>query len=461
MEHYVGGDYQAVPPASPAGPRPYNSPPLPNRGDEQQLRQEQQQYHRQQYQHQQHLQHTTPSPRAAPRRVRPTRRLRAVALASLTTALFSLRRPLKDYEGAEYSSIPLQAMPSAAAHAMSAVNPTPSSAHLPHATSSPSFSTFVSGDSGGHYFTGPPSPPSASQPPAQHLSPPGAFHAPVYGGSRVQRRKTMRNIQLTKGHLVVDAPVPDGVLQNAGIKTGEEFTHLRYTAATCDPNDFVAQNYTLRSAMYGRHTELFVVMTMYNEDDELFCKTMSAVTKNIAHLCTRTKSRTWGENGWQKAVVCIVADGRKKIHPRVLTCLAAMGVYQDGIAKNTVNGKEVTAHIYEYTTQIVIDRDLTIRGQDRGTVPVQVVFCLKEQNKKKLNSHRWFFNAFGPVVNPNVCVLLDVGTRPTGTSIYHLWKAFDRDPLIAGACGEIAADLGRGWSNLLNPLVATQNFEYK
>lgn len=32
---------------------------------------------------------------------------------------------------------------------------------------------------------------------------------------------------------------------------------------------------------------------------------------------------------------------------------------------------------------------------------MQVIFCLKEQNKKKLNSHRWFFNAFGPLIQPN------------------------------------------------------------
>lgn len=36
-----------------------------------------------------------------------------------------------------------------------------------------------------------------------------------------------------------------------------------------------------------------------------------------------------------------------------------------------------------------------------GSCPVQILFCLKEQNKKKLNSHRWFFNAFGPLIKPN------------------------------------------------------------
>lgn len=50
-------------------------------------------------------------------------------------------------------------------------------------------------------------------------------------------------------------------------------------------------------------------------------------------------------------VVCIVSDGRAKINARTLSVLAAMGVYQDGVAKNVVAGKPVTAHIYEYTTQ--------------------------------------------------------------------------------------------------------------
>jgi len=94
-------------------------------------------------------------------------------------------------------------------------------------------------------------------------------------------------------------------------------------------------------------------------------------------------------------------------------------------------------------------------------VPVQVLFCLKEKNAKKLNSHRWFFNAFSPLLNPNVCVLLDVGTRPGGKSIYHLWKAFDHNSSVGGACGEIKAMKGRAWRALLNPLVAAQNFEYK
>ena len=55
---------------------------------------------------------------------------------------------------------------------------------------------------------------------------------------------------------------------------------------------------------------------------------MHGVMKNIRHLTTRDRSRTWGPDAWKKVVVCIVSDGRSKINPKTLNVLAAMGVYQ-------------------------------------------------------------------------------------------------------------------------------------
>lgn len=90
-----------------------------------------------------------------------------------------------------------------------------------------------------------------------------------------------------------------------------------------------------------------------------------------------------------------------------------------------------------------------------------MIFCLKQKNSKKINSHRWLFNAFGRILNPEVCILLDAGTKPGPKSLLALWEAFYNDKNLGGACGEIHAMLGKGWRNLLNPLVAAQNFEYK
>ena len=274
---------------------------------------------------------------------------------------------------------------------------------------------------------------------------------------------TKKEVRLINGELILECKIPTILHSFLPRRDEREFTHMRYTAVTCDPDDFVLKGYKLRQNIGStmRETELFICVTMYNENEIDFTRTMHGIMRNIAHFCSRTKSRTWGKDGWQKIVVCVIADGRQKVHPRTLNALAALGVYQDGIAKNVVNQKEVTAHVYEYTTQVSLDEGLKFKGAEKGIVPCQMVFCLKEKNQKKLNSHRWFFNAFGRALTPNVCILLDVGTKPESKALYYLWKAFDQDSNVAGAAGEIKAEKGKGWLGLLNPLVASQNFEYK
>lgn len=274
---------------------------------------------------------------------------------------------------------------------------------------------------------------------------------------------TRKEVKLINGELILECKIPTILYSFLPRRDDVEFTHMRYTAVTCDPNDFVDRGYKLRQNIgsTSRETELLICITMYNENEIDFTRTMHGVMRNLSHFCSRAKSRTWGKDGWQKIVVCIISDGRSKVHPRTLDAMAAMGCYQSGIAKNLVNQREVTAHVYEYTTQVSLDSDLKFKGAEKGIVPCQVIFCLKEKNSKKLNSHRWFFNAFGRALNPNVCILLDVGTRPGDDSLYHLWKAFDRDSNVAGAAGEIKAAKGRYLKALINPLVASQNFEYK
>lgn len=283
----------------------------------------------------------------------------------------------------------------------------------------------------------------------------------------IRRWKTVKDVRLYHGNLVLDCPIPPKLLNqvpHAEPPDRDEYTHMRYSAATCDPSEFYEQRFTLRQRLFTkpRHTELFIVVTMYNEDDYLFARTMSGVFKNIDFMCNRSSSKTWGKEAWKKIVVCVVSDGRAKINERTKAVLAGLGVYQDGIAKQQVNGKDVTAHIYEYTTQVglEVNKNKTVSLKPKGATPVQIIFCLKEKNQKKINSHRWFFQAFGQVLNPNICVLIDAGTKPGKDSIYHLWKAFDLEPMCAGACGEIKCMTAIG-KILRNPLVATQNFEYK
>ncbi|GAA6054572.1 putative Chitin synthase 1 (putative) [Rhodotorula toruloides] len=347
--------------------------------------------------------------------------------------------------------------------------PPPASQHLlsPHYSPSHQIPAYPPPPSPSAHYVPMPSP-HGYFPPQPLFSPsfqPGAYYesSSHYAQARqaVMKRREQKKVELVDGHLVLELNVPRSLKQVsrfAGEDMREESGWLRYTAVTDDPDDFTRKRYRLRQVLAGRQTELFICCTMYNEDEELFCRTFRSVIKNIQHLQSRTKSKTWGVESWKKVVVCIVSDGRAKINPRTLKILGLQGVYQDGVMKDSVEGRDTQAHVFEYTTQVMVDSDGTVKA---GISPIQVIFCLKEQNQKKLNSHRWAFNAFAPQLRPNVCVLIDVGTKPASDSIYKLWKAFDKHPHVGGACGEITVDLGKGWRNLVNPLVAAQNFEYK
>ena len=92
---------------------------------------------------------------------------------------------------------------------------------------------------------------------------------------KLMKRRSVRQVELQNGNLVLDVHVPSHIIPK-GMSDVEETTKMRYTAATCDPDEFMRKKYSLRPYLYGRHTELFIVMTMYNEDEVLFVKTMNA-----------------------------------------------------------------------------------------------------------------------------------------------------------------------------------------
>jgi len=84
--------------------------------------------------------------------------------------------------------------------------------------------------------------------------------API--GRVARRNKTTKRVPLTNGNLVLDLPVPPKlVLPRSG---HPEVMKARYTAVTCDPDDFERNGHFLRQNQMHRRTELFICITMYN-----------------------------------------------------------------------------------------------------------------------------------------------------------------------------------------------------
>ncbi|KAJ5713817.1 uncharacterized protein N7483_010998 [Penicillium malachiteum] len=287
------------------------------------------------------------------------------------------------------------------------------------------------------------------------------------------RRYPKKKIKLEHGHILsLDYPVPSAI-QNAvqrefreSKELGEEFSQLRYTAAVCDPDDFVPRRgYNLHPAMYNRHTELLIAMTYRDENKVLTSRTLHAVMQNIRDIC-HARSEFWSQGGpaWQKIVCTVVMDGIDPSDSGTLDTLATIGVFQEDIMKKAVNGKETVAHIFEYTTQLsVTENQELVQPQNDDPMsfpPIQMILCIKQRSTSKVNSHRWIFNGFCRILNPEVVVLLDTGTKPQRKSLLALWQSFYNDKNLGAAYGEVTSSIN-GNSDYLNPYVAAQTFEYE
>jgi hypothetical protein len=99
--------------------------------------------------------------------------------------------------------------------------------------------------------------------------------------------------------------------------------------------------------MYNRHTELLIAITYYNEDKVLTARTLHGVMQNIRDIVNLKKSEFWNKGGpaWQKIVCSLVFDGIDPCDKNTLDMLATVGIYQDGIMKRSVDGRETVAHI--------------------------------------------------------------------------------------------------------------------
>jgi cellulose synthase/poly-beta-1,6-N-acetylglucosamine synthase-like glycosyltransferase len=122
------------------------------------------------------------------------------------------------------------------------------------------------------------------------------------------------------------------------------------------------------------------------------------------------------------------------------------------LSKAPLGLSKLGVHLFEGAAVFVDHPDL-----ETYFPPLQMMFALKEHNGGKIDSHWWFFEAFSAYLNPLYTFLIDVGTKPRRKAFYHIYRSFERNPQIAGACGQITT---RNIANF-NPIVAAQHFEYK
>jgi hypothetical protein len=248
---------------------------------------------------------------------------------------------------------------------------------------------------------------------------------------------------------IIESRRPDEMWAEAPLRDEEQFSDLRYTGCLVEnPISFTDEGYALAAhtrCASGAHqsVKIMLCVTVYNECAEELQRTLASISNNM-----RTQAAREGDNAWKSVLLCIICDGRDRVDPGLLRFASSIGIYDDNML--ATRESNVQAHLFEFTPQM----------RDSGghyAKPLQVVLAIKERNAGKLDSHRWFFNAFAAQVMPTYTFLIDCGTAPRLDAIYKLYLRMEDNPRIGGICGEIEP-MG---VPTFEVLVAAQSFEYQ
>lgn len=179
--------------------------------------------------------------------------------------------------------------------------------------------------------------------------------------------------------------------------------------------------------------EFLIVVAMYNESSEHFTNTISGITDNLDVFEAAGVSH-------EKIACVVIVDGMKafldtyKKQPLFFSqffkedCVKDRFQVEDMMNCKLENEKESDEFAHCFMHEVILGK---------SEIPLKMVFCVKQKNKRKLNTHLWFFGGFCEMIKPKFVMLLDVGTKPYPRSLFYLYEAMNCNSQLAGCCGEI------------------------
>ena len=72
---------------------------------------------------------------------------------------------------------------------------------------------------------------------------------------------------------------------------------------------------------------------------------------------------------------------------------------------------------------------------------------------------RWLYQAFGQLLDPEICIQLEVGSKPRPNCILEMWRAFHHNKDLGAAYGKVRVLTGTYGHKILNPFIASHRFQ--
>jgi len=213
-----------------------------------------------------------------------------------------------------------------------------------------------------------------------------------------------------------------------------------------------------RCKIRKQNPKLAVCITMYNEDIDELKTTLTGCLHNYNCLKIDPKTNFTKDD----FLVVVVVDGYENLKEPFKKVAREKGfldeevLFQKGFMNTDRDGNYKMKQM----------RDVMAEGMDPDLVPnnllhcfqcttwdfgignkilqgrrINFMFCIKQRNDGKINSHKWFFQGVCKYLKPKYTLMLDIGTRPDRYAIQKLYNFMENHEQAGGVCGEIEVDI--------------------
>ena len=223
---------------------------------------------------------------------------------------------------------------------------------------------------------------------------------------------------------------PDGFYCGISFSDGSDSGHQNFHTA-----QGTKENLQKKLAIPGiDETKLIIAMTMYNESKEDLHRSIQGVCDNLIDLQTDALLKS------TVVTVVLIADGEDRVDEGTHEYLASRDMFAPNHKGFTDAQNVDTTVMHIFASHHPLSPRKFKQMPQNMNVTLRLVYLLKKNNAKKLDSHSWILQGLAPMLRPEYVVFLDVGTRPKMGAIRMLVTEMRDDPNVAGCCGEITID---------------------
>lgn len=160
-----------------------------------------------------------------------------------------------------------------------------------------------------------------------------------------------------------------------------------------------------------RLTNAFCV-TVYNEPDCSLRSTLHSVLLALRHSFFHQGADS------ARSIICILVDGRTQMHASLKGWLKGAQLMLDAPRRHAGLDIHATSHHVDTLTRVI--DPATAKPAAECMLKVDVILCIKNENRGKLESHSLFFREICTAVQPDYCYQIDAGTTVAEDAISRL-----------------------------------------